>query len=304
MKYLIIMSGNAREKKIFKVTLQGSLVNLLLMLFKFFAGIFGHSSAMIADAIHSLSDFVTDFIVLAFVKVSSKPRDENHDYGHGKYETLASVIIGLFLLAVGIGILWSGAHSIYEVVQHGVVLPAPSVLALIAAVVSIVSKEILFRYTYRVGKELDSQVMKSNAWHHRSDALSSVGTAIGVGGAVILGSTWSILDPIAAVLVSVLIIKEALGMLKIGIDELLERSLPSDVESEIILIAKSIDGVIAISDLKTRRIGNYYAIDFRLKLDGKLQLVEATSISLQIERKLRRKYGVQTQIGIFLEAVS
>ncbi len=298
------MSGNAREKKIFKVTLQGSLVNLLLMLFKFFAGIFGHSSAMIADAIHSLSDFVTDFIVLAFVKVSSKPRDENHDYGHGKYETLASVIIGLFLLAVGIGILWSGAHSIYEVVQHGVVLPAPSVLALIAAVVSIVSKEILFRYTYRVGKELDSQVMKSNAWHHRSDALSSVGTAIGVGGAVILGSTWSILDPIAAVLVSVLIIKEALGMLKIGIDELLERSLPSDVESEIILIAKSIDGVIAISDLKTRRIGNYYAIDFRLKLDGKLQLVEATSISLQIERKLRRKYGVQTQIGIFLEAVS
>lgn len=304
MKYLIIMSENAREKKIFKVTLQGSLVNLLLMLFKFFAGIFGHSSAMIADAIHSLSDFVTDFIVLAFVKVSSKPRDENHDYGHGKYETLASVIIGLFLLAVGIGILWSGAHSIYEVVQHGVVLPAPSVLALIAAVVSIVSKEILFRYTYRVGKELDSQVMKSNAWHHRSDALSSVGTAIGVGGAVVLGSTWSILDPIAAVLVSVLIINEALGMLKVGIDELLERSLPSDVESEIILIAKSIDGVIAISDLKTRRIGNYYAIDFRLKLDGKLQLAEATSISLQIERKLRRKYGVQTQIGIFLEAVS
>lgn len=156
---------------------------------------------MLADAVHSLSDFVTDIIVIVFVRISAKPEDESHDYGHGKYETLATAIIGILLLFVGFGILWSGASSIYRFLQ-GDSLQEPGILALAAALISIVSKEVLYRYTVFKGKKLNSQAVIANAWHHRSDALSSIGTAIGIGGAILLGPHWRVLDPIAAVVVS------------------------------------------------------------------------------------------------------
>ena len=170
----------AREKGIYRVTIVGSVVNFLLLLFKFFAGIAGHSAAMLADAVHSLSDFVTDIIVIVFVRISSKPEDEGHDYGHGKYETLATAIIGIVLLFVGFGIFWNGASSIYRFL-HGGSLQEPGMLALIAALVSIAFKEALYRYTVFRGKKLNSRAVVANAWHHRSDALSSIGTAIGIG---------------------------------------------------------------------------------------------------------------------------
>ena len=212
-----------REREIYKVTIVGSVVNFLLLLFKFFAGIVGHSAAMLADAVHSLSDFVTDIIVLVFVRLSSKPEDADHDYGHGKYETLATAIIGLCLFIVGLGILWNGAQSIWHVIQGGV-LPRPGMLALVAAVVSIVSKEALYQYTVFKGRKLQSQAVVANAWHHRSDAFSSIGTLVGIGGAILLGDAWCVLDPIAAVVVSFFILKVSVKLLVPSMNELLEKS--------------------------------------------------------------------------------
>lgn len=223
---------SSREKGIYKVTIVGSIVNFLLLVFKFFAGIAGHSAAMLADAVHSLSDFITDIVVIVFVRIARKPEDKGHDYGHGKYETLATAIIGLLLLCVGFGIFWNGASSIYTFLQGGQ-LESPGVVALVAALVSIVSKEILYQYTVIQGKKLNSQAVVANAWHHRSDALSSIGTAIGIGGAILLGDHWRVLDPIAAVVVSFFIMKVSVQLLIPCVDELLEKSLPDDVEKEI-----------------------------------------------------------------------
>lgn len=216
---------SVREREIYKVTLVGSLVNILLVVCKFAAGFGGKSAAMIADAVHSLSDLITDLIVIVFVRISSKPEDKGHDYGHGKYETLATFLIGAALLAVGVGICWSGIESIISFAK-GEALQSPGWIALAAAIVSVVSKEILFHYTRLVGKRCNSPAVIANAWHHRSDAFSSIGTAVGIGGAILLGESWRVLDPLAAVIVSFFIVQVAVKQLKACIDELLERSLP------------------------------------------------------------------------------
>ena len=173
---------DTREKDIVRVTLGGSLVNFFLLVFKFIAGFWGHSSAMIADAVHSLSDFVTDVIVLIFINISSKPKDEEHEYGHGKYETLATSIIGIVLLCVGVGLFWEGMNKIIGFYFRGEPLESPGKIALVAALVSIVVKELLFRWTLYVGEKEHSQAVVANAWHHRSDAFSSIGTTLGIGG--------------------------------------------------------------------------------------------------------------------------
>lgn len=293
-------AGIARERGIYRVTIVGSVVNFLLLVFKFFAGIMGHSAAMLADAVHSLSDFVTDIIVLVFVRISSKPQDEGRDYGHGKYETLATAIIGIFLLFVGFGIFWNGASSVYLFLQGGS-LPEPGMLALAAALVSIVSKEILYQYTVFKGKKLNSQAVVANAWHHRSDALSSIGTAVGIGGAILLGSHWRVLDPAAAVIVSFFIMKVAVGLLIPCVDELLEKSLPADVEEEIQEIILSFPDVSSPHHLRTRRIGNHYAIEVHVRMDGKITLEEAHRTATAIEDKLKEKFGEGTHIGIHVE---
>ena len=186
-----------RRREIYKVTLAGSVVNIVLTLCKFAAGILGRSAAMVADAVHSLSDLATDVIVLVFVRISGKPEDKGHDYGHGKYETFATLLIGVALLVVGIGILWSGGERIYAFFR-GETLGEPGWIALAAALVSIVSKEVLFQYTRKVGRKYDSPSVIANAWHHRSDAFSSIGTAAGIGGAILLGEDWRVLDPCGA----------------------------------------------------------------------------------------------------------
>lgn len=292
----------AREKGIYRVTIVGSIVNFLLLVFKFFAGIAGHSAAMLADAVHSLSDFVTDIIVLVFVRISSKPEDEGHDYGHGKYETLATAIIGIFLLFVGFGIFWNGASSIYRFLQGGS-LPEPGMLALIAAIVSIILKEILYQYTVFEGRKLNSQAVVANAWHHRSDALSSIGTAIGIGGAILLGIHWRVLDPIAAVIVSFFIMKVAVQLLIPCVEELLEKSLPADVENKILETILSFPGVSSPHHLRTRRIGNYYAIEVHVRMDGSISLEEAHHTATAIEDKLKEQYGKGTHVGIHVEPV-
>lgn len=299
-KQTLNKEDSAREKGIYKVTIVGSIVNFLLVIFKFFAGIVGHSAAMLADAVHSLSDFITDIIVIVFVRISSKPEDEDHDYGHGKYETLATAIIGIILLLVGFGIFWNGATSIYHFL-NGASLPEPGMLALIAALISIASKEILYQYTVFQAKKLNSQAVVANAWHHRSDALSSVGTAIGIGGAILLGDRWRVLDPAAAVVVSFFIMKVAVQLLIPCVEELLEKSLPAEVEDKIQETILSFPEVSSPHHLRTRRIGSYYAIEVHIRMNGKIPLEDAHRTATAIENKLREQFGRGTHIGIHLE---
>lgn len=292
----------SREREIYKVTLVGSIGNVLLVIFKFVAGILSHSSAMIADAVHSLSDFITDIIVLVFVGISAKPQDESHDYGHGKFETLASFFVALALLAAAGGILVSGGGKLVDWFEGGQ-LEAPGMLALWAALVSIAVKELLYQYTALKGKALESKVMIANAWHHRSDALSSVGAAVGIGGAILLGNRWTVLDPLASVVVGLMLVKVAYDLLKINIGELTEGSLPADTEHEIIEIIESEPGVCEPHHLRTRRIGNRIAIDTHIRLNGDMSLSEAHHKTSAIEHRLKERFGAQTHVTIHMEPV-
>ena len=294
------MKTEPREKEIYKVTLIGGAVNMLLLVFKFVAGVLGHSSAMIADAIHSLSDFVTDIIVLVFVKISSKPQDKSHDYGHGKYETLALTIIGIALMAVAISIIVKGAIRIAGW-ANGEMLEAPGVLAFWAAVVSIVLKEAVYHYSIIKAKKLNSKALEANAWHHRSDALSSIGTAVGIGGAIFLGQRWTILDPIASVVVGAFIVKVAFDLLKNGIGDLMEQSLPDKVEDEILKLVAELPGISEPHELRTRRIGNHYAIELHILMDGNISLKEAHDKASEVEDVLRQHYGEETHVAVHVE---
>lgn len=289
-----------REKEIYKITLVGSIVNVLLLVFKFVAGVIGHSSAMIADAVHSLSDFVTDIIVIVFVRIAGKPVDSDHAYGHGKYETLASVIVGIFLGAVGIGLFWNGLEKTISFFK-GEQLGMPNYWALAAAILSIVLKEWLYRYTVKSGKRLESAALAANAWHHRSDALTSIATLIGIAGAMLLGPKWVVLDPLAAVVVSVFIVKASFDLMKPGIDELLEKSLGKDDIDSISEIISNTQGVTGFHRLRTRHIGSRVAIDVHVKMPGEISLYQAHDVASVIERKLKEKYGADTYVGIHME---
>lgn len=291
-----------REQKIYRVTLVGSIGNALLVVFKFIAGILGHSSAMIADAVHSLSDFITDIIVIIFVGISAKPQDESHDYGHGKFETLASFFVALALLGAAGGIIASGVGKLIDW-WNGIALEAPGMLALWAVLLSIAVKEVLYHYTAIKGRKLQSQVMIANAWHHRSDALSSIGAAIGIGGAIWLGDQWTVLDPLASVVVGLMLVKVAYDLLKINIGELTECSLPAEMEQEIIQIIESEPGVSEPHHLRTRRIGNRIAIDTHIRLDGNMSLSEAHHKTTAIEHRLKERFGEQTHVTIHMEPV-
>lgn len=289
-----------RNKEIYKVTIVGGAVNVLLLLFKFVAGIVGHSAAMVADAVHSLSDFVTDIIVLVFVHISGKPKDKSHDYGHAKYETLAMTIIGAALLVVAIGIVYNGLTQIILWAQGGN-LAAPGMLALWAALLSIVLKEAVYHYSMAKARQLNSQAVEANAWHHRSDALSSVGTAIGIGGAIFLGKRWTVLDPIASIIVGMFILKVSVDLLRNGVGDLMEQSLPDAIENEILQLAASVPGVAEPHDLRTRRLGNHYAIELHILMDGDITLREAHNKADEVEAILRQHYGPDTHIAVHVE---
>lgn len=289
-----------RNREIYKVTLVGGAVNVILLLFKFVAGIVGHSAAMVADAVHSLSDFVTDIIVLVFVHISGKPKDKDHDYGHGKYETLATTIIGFALLLVAVGIEYSGLTKIIDWAQ-GEELEAPGLLALWAALLSIALKEAVYHYSMIKARQLQSQAVEANAWHHRSDALSSIGTAIGIGGAIFLGQRWTVLDPVASIIVGMFIIKVSVDLLRNGIGDLMEQSLPDEVEDEILRLAASVPGVAEPHELRTRRLGNHYAIELHILMDGNITLCEAHDKATEVEDILRQHYGPDTHVAVHVE---
>lgn len=291
-----------RQKETYRVTIAGSIINILLLAFKFAAGILGHSAAMIADAIHSLTDFVTDAIVLVFVRLGSKPTDHDHDYGHGKYETLASAIIGVSLLVVGMMICYSGVTKTYHA-MCGEPLQQPGFIALAAAVASVVLKEWAYRFTVRVGRRCHSEAVVANAWHHRSDALSSVGTTVGIGGAIILGDKWAVLDPLTAIVVSFFIMKAAWSVLSKAVDELTDGSLPKETEDEIEKIVSEDNEVSVVHNLCTRRIGNRIAIEMHVRMPGETSLYVAHRHATEIEQRLKQRFGADTHISIHLEPV-
>ena len=291
-----------REKDIYKVTLVGSAGNVALLTFKFIAGILGHSSAMIADAVHSLSDFVTDVVVLVFVSISAKPQDQSHDYGHGKFETIATFLIGLALVAAATGIVVSGVLKL-TAWWSGDELEAPGWIALWAALLSILIKELLYQYTVRKGRKLDSQVMIANAWHHRSDALSSVGAAIGIGGAIWLGQRWTVLDPLASIVVGLMLVRVAWELLKTSMGELTECSLPAETEQEIMEIIQSFSDVQEPHNLRTRHIGNRVAIEAHVRMDGQLPLQTVHERATTIERKLKERFGPKTHVTLHMEPI-
>lgn len=290
----------SRLQRITRITVFGTIVNTLLLAFKFLAGILGGSAAMLADAVHSLSDFLTDIVVLVFVKISNRPADRKHSYGYGKYETLATLCIGLALLAVGIGIAVDGVEKIIQV-WNGETLAQPGWIAFWAAVASIVLKELTYWLTIRVAKQVDSEALKANAWHHRSDALSSIGTGLGIGGAILLGQRWTILDPIAALVVSVFIVLTALRLTYGAIGEFLEQSLPEENENEIRAIVAADTEVSELHHLCTRRLGNRVAIEMHLRMPGNTPLTVAHKHASAIEQQLKQRFGDQTHINIHLE---
>lgn len=289
-----------RKSEIRRITLWGAVVNLLLTAGKLVAGALGHSAAMVADGVHSLSDLISDVVVLAFTHISAKGKDRDHSFGHGKFETLATLIISIILVIVGGKLMSEGIRSIIDII-NGAVLPRPGIIALAAAAVSIAAKEILYHVTLKTGKRVQSPVVIANAWHHRSDALSSIGSLLGIGGAIILGSKWTILDPIVSCAISIAIIIVAFRMAMPSIAELLDASLPEEIENQITATATAVEGVRDLHELKTRRNGISFIIDAHMTVDPDISIVEAHNIATRVEEALRTKFGSETQISIHME---
>lgn len=289
-----------RGKEIRRITVVGAIVNIILTIFKIIAGALGRSAAMVADGIHSLSDLLSDIVVLVFTHISSKGKDKNHSFGHGKFETLATLIVSVILVAVGAKLMADGVASIIGV-MNGNSIPLPGSIALWAAIGSIIIKEILYHATIRTARRTNSPVVLANAWHHRSDALSSIGALAGIAGAMILGEKWTILDPIASCCISIAIIVVAVKMSLPSLAELLETSLPEEIEKDIISIANSVQGVENIHELKTRRNGISYIIDAHIVVDPHISVTEAHNIATDVENALKEQYGNETQINIHIE---
>ena len=289
-----------RTKEIYRITLWGGFANLVLVALKFVAGVLGASAAMIADAVHSLSDLLTDVIVLVFVKIGNKPADGDHNYGHGKYETLATLIVGLSLLAVGGKLLADGVNKIMAAIG-GEVLNTPGWIAFAAAIVSIVIKEVLFQVTVKVGRKTKSDAVVANAWHHRTDALSSIGTAIGIGGAVFLGQKWAILDPIAAAVVSIFIIIAAVKILLPALNQLMDKSLPADEEEKIRAIVAEDPELSDWHHRRTRHVGNVHSIEMHVRMPGDVTLDIAHKHSMDLEARIREELGPESIVNIHIE---
>lgn len=291
----------SRISQLKQITIIGAVVNLLLSALKLLAGIFGASAAMIADAVHSLSDLISDGVVLVMVHLGGQDADAEHDFGHGKFETFGTLLVAVLLIAVGISLCYHGIQEILYTLHSTLsTIKTPSWMAFWAALISIVVKEALYQWTYRVGKKLDSPVVMANAWHHRTDALSSVAALIGIGGAILLGGKWVILDPIVCVLISAFIVYIAIKMMAPAVSELLDASLPEAIEHEIETITLGVEGVEDIHELKTRRSGPEMLASLHLVVDGNISVHAAHDIATAVEQALRQRFG-KMQISIHIE---
>jgi len=289
-----------RTQRAQQVTWIGAVINVILSVCKILAGFFGKSSAMIADGMHSLSDLVTDVIVVVFFRISDAEKDDRHPYGHGKFETFSTFLIALVLFGVGLGIFYGGTSTIVSVIR-GETLHKPEMIAFWAALISIVCKEGLFQYTKIVGKQIHSQAIIANAWHHRSDAFSSIGVAIGIAGAIFLGDKWVVLDPIAGVVVSFFIMKTAITLSLPSIQELMESSLPKETVEKIETLILVDSEVKSFHKLRSRKIGEVFVIDVHIQLEHTISLVEAHNIAGALSQRIREAFGSKTQINVHME---
>lgn len=283
-----------------RVTMVGFWVNAALGILKVWGGIVGRSGALVADGIHSFSDFITDAIVIAVVGVARRKPDSVYAYGRGKYETGATLLVAIILVIVAIGLFADGVEKVIEWFR-GAELEQPSLFALIIIVLSIVSKEWLYQYTRRVGERIHSGVVVANAWHHRSDALSSIATLIGVGGAVLLSPRWRVLDPAAVIVVSVFIAIVGIRLIIPAAKELLEVSMSKRSVEEIRAITASTPGVITYHHLRTRRNGNLAIVDMHIKVDPEITVSEGHSIASRLEDEIRKGFGENSIVYIHVE---
>lgn len=288
------------DTRIYSVTMKGVVTNTLLTLFKIVAAFLGHSAAMLADAIHSLSDLATDCIVLLMTKFGRTSGDDSHDYGKGKYGTMAALVTGICIGIVG---LWLCHHGVSVAIRaiRGEALERPGYIALIAALVSILVKEWLYRTTMPVATQTGSKMVAGNAWHHRSDAISSIGTFIGIFCAMFFGVRWRLVDPITSVVVSVFIIRIAWLLISDSVRDLLERSLPAEIEAEIARLAEEEPEVSSVRRVLSRRVGQSLAMELLVTMPGALSVTEAHQHALNIEQRLKQHYASMAHVGIHIQ---
>ncbi len=297
------MNLQARSNFARDITGKGLIINTALCAAKFAAGVLGRSSAMVADAVHSLSDSLTDIVVLASLKFSSRPADQDHAYGHGRFETMATLVIALALLGVGAKILYNGLMDIFRLAEGGTIA-RPHAVALWTALLSIIVKEWLYRYTLKAAKQIGSSALEANAWHHRSDAMSSIGTLLGIGGAYFLGNKWTILDPLAAAVVSFFIFEVAWNISKTAVQELVDKSLGPQAEAKIIQICRQTEPTAAAHHIKTRKIGGYACLEFHVYLPDEWNLKRVHESTDKMEQALQETFGAQTLVSIHPESLS
>ena len=265
-----------------KVTLVGTASNLLLSIIKLIGGIIGNSAALVADAVHSISDLLTDVIVLITLKIGQKPKDDNHPYGHGKVESLGTTAIGFFVISAGLGL----AYEAWDIIQSGAPR-SPELLAAGIALISIFIKEWLFRYTRSVGKKSSSSILLANAWHHRSDAISSIAALIGIIGSM---AGFPVLDPIAAAMVSFMIIKVGYELTLGGFRDLMDTALNEKDTQKLQTTIDDISGVIKSHDLRTRKIGEGILMDVHIQVDSDLTVTEGHEVGERVRRQLIKNY--------------
>lgn len=269
------------------------IMNFFLFVFKFIAGIIAHSQAMVSDAIHSLSDVISTFAVIFGLVFGSIEADHNHPYGHERIESVVAIVLSFILFLTGTGIGLSGIKSII----NGNILKVPGVLALIAAVVSIIVKEIMFRYTISTAKKIKSSSMEADAWHHRSDAMSSVGSFIGILGAR-LGLP--ILDPLCSIIICILIVKSAIEIFFESVSQIIDTSCDDETTKNIVDTILETEENIIINDLKTRMFGNKIYIDTEIAIDGKMKLNDANKVSEHIHDTIETKFDFVKHCNIHI----
>ena len=279
------MNINDENRIIKKMSIVGVLGNILLTVFKLIAGIVSNSDAMISDAVHSLSDVFATAVAYIGVRISKKKEDKKHPYGHDRFESMASIILSLILLATGMALGYSAIEKIMNFNNSKVV--EPGMLALIAAVVSIISKEMMFWYTRFYAKKINSPAFMADAWHHRSDAISSIGALIGI---LFSRLGYPIFDPIASVLISLMILKVGVDIFKDGMDKMVDKRCSDEIEDEIRNLVMSIDGVIKIDDLRTREFGSKMYVDIEISSDGNLNLYQSHQIAEEVHYEVEDKF--------------
>ena len=275
-----IADADSKERIVRKVTWVGLLVNLFLAAIKFIAGIYGKSQALVADAIHSLTDLTTDIAVIAGSHYWSRPPDENHPYGHRRLETLVTVFIGVVLIAAGVGIGWKAISTLQERQ-----VATPGWIAVFAALVSIVCKESVYRWTAITGRRVKSPALAANAWHHRTDALSSLPVLIAVAGARIFPS-WSFLDRVGAVIVSIFILHASIKIIWPGLSELVDVGAPTETRKRIGDIALKNEGVLQVHDIRTRYISTSIQVDLHIVVEGSITVREGHAIADDVKERI------------------